>query len=179
MKGIIFRGLEELVVSNYGMQTWNHLLSQHAPDNRVYISAQSYPDAELLHLAEQISVELDIPMNELLKGFGKFLFGYLGQFHGDLVSQFADFKALILAIDSVIHVEVAKLYHEPHLPVIDCQQISDKQILMTYNSKRQLCIFAEGLAYGAAAHYQVDLTVTHQHCVHTGDAECKLLLEWS
>ena len=48
MKGVIFRGLEALVIEKCGMAAWDDLLEKNAPEGRVYISAESYPDEEIL-----------------------------------------------------------------------------------------------------------------------------------
>lgn len=40
MKGIIFNVLEDMVVEKLGMQAWNELMQQHAPNDRVYVSAK-------------------------------------------------------------------------------------------------------------------------------------------
>ena len=86
--------------------------------------------------------------------------------------------ALIIGIDKVIHVEVAKLYHEPNLPEIDAQIIEDGFILMRYNSKRQLCMCAEGLIFGAAAHYGVDAKLNHAQCMHDGFDSCLIEIKY-
>ncbi|MBQ4850195.1 heme NO-binding domain-containing protein [Pseudoalteromonas sp. MMG012] len=172
MKGVIFRGLESLVIEKCGMAAWESLLEKNAPDDRVYISAKSYPDEELVGLAQDVAVALSLPLQDVLKAFGEYLFGYLLQKHPTIVDTFDGFSSLIMGIDSVIHVEVAKLYQEPNLPKIECELVREGFILMQYYSKRKLCLCAEGLIYGAAAHYSIDVTLDHVECMHQGADAC-------
>ncbi|KAF7764185.1 hypothetical protein PCIT_b0111 [Pseudoalteromonas citrea] len=174
MKGVIFRGLESLVIEKCGMAAWEALLEKNAPDDRVYISAQSYPDEELFGLAQDVAVALQLPMTDVLRAFGEYLFGYLLQRHPTIVDEFDGFVSLIMGIDSVIHVEVAKLYQEPNLPKIRCEVIEEGFILMHYYSSRKLCLCAEGLIYGAAAHYNMNVTLDHVECMHKGADECAI-----
>jgi predicted hydrocarbon binding protein len=174
MKGIIFRGLESLVIEKCGMAVWEALLEKNVPSNRVYISAQSYPDEELVRLAKDVALAMKVPMDEVLKTFGEYLFEYLLQRHLSIVERFDGFVSLMMGIDSVIHFEVAKLYQEPNLPSIKCELIEDGFILMHYSSSRKLCLCAEGLIYGAAAHYNINVALKHLQCMHNGATQCEI-----
>ncbi|KTD95695.1 heme NO-binding domain-containing protein [Pseudoalteromonas sp. H71] len=172
MKGIIFRGLEALVIEKCGMAAWDDLLEKNAPDARVYISAQSYPDEEIIGLAQDVAAALSMTMPEVLKAFGEYLFGHLNRSHPTVAEGFESFAELIMGIDKVIHVEVAKLYHEPNLPEIEAKLVEEGFILMHYRSKRQLCMCAEGLIYGAASHFGVNVVLDHVECMHDGCEKC-------
>ena len=178
MKGIIFRGLEALVIEKCGMAAWDELLEKNAPDGRVYISAQSYPDEEIIGLAQDVATALSMTMPEVLKAFGEYLFGHLNRSHPTVAKGFNSFAGLIMGIDKVIHVEVAKLYHEPNLPEIESKLIEDGFILMHYRSKRQLCMCAEGLIYGAASHYGIDVSLNHVECMHDGCDKCVIEVKY-
>ncbi|AZZ95987.1 heme NO-binding domain-containing protein [Pseudoalteromonas sp. R3] len=176
MKGIIFRSLEELVVKNLGMGEWNTLLDKHSPAHRSYVSAVSYPDEELFALANGVAEKMALPLPDVLGVFGRFLFGSLAAKHHAVLEPLNTFEKLILAIDSVIHVEVAKLYDEPNLPKIDARVIDEGQILVDYRSPRKLCFCAEGLIYGAADHYNKKIEISHASCMHEGDEHCRFVI---
>lgn len=171
MKGVIFRALEELVVTNYGMGQWETFLSQAGLGERYFLGPKSYPDEELIKLVDVISSTLNMPKSDLIREFGRYLFGYLGRSHGDLVGQFSSFESLIEGIDGIIHKEVEKLYAEPNLPTIGVERKSHNEMYITYQSPRKLCFCAEGLIYGAAAHFGSKVVLNHTQCVHQG-AEC-------
>ncbi|MCF2906903.1 heme NO-binding domain-containing protein [Pseudoalteromonas sp. DL2-H2.2] len=176
MKGIIFRSLEELVVENLGMGAWNALLDEHSPDHRSYVSAVSYPDEELFALANGVATKMALPLPEVLGVFGRFLFGSLAAKHPTVLAELDTFEKLILAIDSVIHVEVAKLYDEPNLPQIDAKIVNDSEIVVEYRSPRKLCFCAEGLIYGAADHYNKQIEISHTSCMHNEDDHCHFVV---
>lgn len=177
MKGIIFNLLEDMVVDQCGMQVWNDLLAKHAPTDRVYVSAKSYADSELLNIVQDVAEQLKMPVTEVVRAFGRFLFGGLAARHTDVVKRFADFEALVFGIHDVIHLEVNKLYHEPGLPTISCQRLSPQQIQLRYASPRKLCYCAEGLLYGAAEYFHQSILISHPKCMHHGADHCELLID--
>ncbi|MCF2855841.1 heme NO-binding domain-containing protein [Pseudoalteromonas sp. SMS1] len=179
MKGIIFRCLEELVINTKGMDIWEQLLEAHCPEDRVYVSARSYPDEELVGLATSVAEVLNLSMPDTLKAFGTYLFGFLAKRHTSIVEEFSSFEQLIVSIDDVIHSEVKKLYDEPNLPTIEAATYDEHTIHLTYRSPRMLCFCAEGLIYGCAEHFNKNINIAHPKCMHHGDNECLLIITHS
>ncbi|GEK09610.1 heme NO-binding domain-containing protein [Pseudoalteromonas sp. McH1-7] len=176
MRGVVFRGLEELAIETIGMQEWDELLETYAPQGRVYVSPTAYPDEELFALAQGVASKLDKPLTEVLAIFGQSLFGFLAKKHVGISSKFSSFEELVVSIDSVIHMEVKKLYDEPNLPSITTTIENDKTIILKYKSNRKLCFCAEGLLHGAAQHYNRVLRIEHPQCMHEGADHCVLIL---
>jgi hypothetical protein len=177
MKGIIFNVLEDMLVQQCGMEVWNELLQKHAPQNRVYVSAKSYEASELLSIVQDVALRLNLPIQDVVKKFGHFLFHGLAARHQDVVSKFPDYTSLVLGIHDVIHTEVNKLYHDPALPTISGKLLNPKQIEIHYASPRQLCFCAEGLLFGAAEHFQQKISIQHPQCMHHGADYCVLLVD--
>ncbi|MDI5835312.1 heme NO-binding domain-containing protein [Shewanella xiamenensis] len=177
MKGIIFNVLEDMVVAQCGMSVWNDLLEKHAPKDRVYVSAKSYAESELFSIVQDVAQRLNMPIQDVVKAFGQFLFNGLASRHAGVVEHFEDFTSLVMGIHDVIHLEVNKLYHEPSLPNITGQHLSDNQIALRYSSPRRLCFCAEGLLFGAAEHFKQKIQITHDTCMHTGADHCMLIIE--
>jgi len=177
MKGVIFNVLEDMIVQQCGMAVWNDLLEKHAPEHRVYISAKSYEDIELLNIVQDVAARLQLPLQDVVKAFGNFLFQGLADRHTDVVHRFNDFTALVLGIHHIIHVEVNKLYHEPGLPTIGARVINPKQIEVSYNSPRKLCYCAEGLLFGAAKYFKQNIKISHDVCMHRGANHCMFVID--
>ena len=177
MKGIIFNVLEDMIVQQCGMAVWNDLLEKHAPAHRVYVSAKSYEDIELLNIVQDVAARLQLPLQDVVKAFGNFLFQGLADRHANVVERFEDFTALVLGIHQVIHVEVNKLYHDPGLPTIGARVIHPKQIEVSYNSPRKLCYCAEGLLFGAAKYFKQNVTISHDVCMHHGADHCLFVID--
>ncbi|WP_239642784.1 heme NO-binding domain-containing protein [Shewanella sp. POL2] len=169
--------LEDMVVAQCGMSVWNDLLEKHAPKDRVYVSAKSYAESELFSIVQDVAQRLNMPIQDVVKAFGQFLFNGLASRHAGVVEHFEDFTSLVMGIHDVIHLEVNKLYHEPSLPNITGQHLSDNQIALRYSSPRRLCFCAEGLLFGAAEHFKQKIQITHDTCMHTGADHCMLIIE--
>lgn len=177
MKGIIFNVLEDMIVQQCGMQVWNELLEKHAPENRVYVSAKSYADIELLSMVQDVATRLQLPPQEVVKAFGIFLFQGLATRHQNVVQRFPDFTALVLGIHHVIHVEVNKLYQDPNLSTIAASVLNPTQIEVRYQSPRKLCYCAEGLLFGAAQHFHRHISISHDVCMHQGADHCLFVID--
>ncbi|PKH32676.1 heme NO-binding domain-containing protein [Shewanella sp. ALD9] len=177
MKGIIFNVLEDMIVEQCGMGVWNDLMEKHAPADRVYVSAINYPENELFAIATEVSEILGLPLQDVIKAFGQFLFSGLAANHIAVVERFTDFTSLVMGIHNIIHVEVNKLYDEPSLPTIMSTMIDDHNIELKYYSPRKLCFCAEGLIFGAADYYHQNISIKHDTCMHQGAEQCILNIE--
>ena len=65
-----YKDQQPLVIEKCGMAAWDDLLEKNAPQGRVYISAESYPDEEIVALAQDVATALSMSMSEVLKAFG-------------------------------------------------------------------------------------------------------------
>lgn len=177
MKGIVFNILEQMVVETAGLEAWDQILQDVQLESQgIYTAGKSYPDDEVVAIATRASEMLDIPMNDLIKTFGTYLFGKLAQRYPVFIEQETTFFGFLKSVHDVIHVEVRKLYDEPSLPDFRHQQINDNQLLMRYSSPRKFCMLAEGLIAGAAEHYQVEYTLEHRTCMHADAKHCDFII---
>jgi predicted hydrocarbon binding protein len=175
MKGIVFTLLNEMVEENYGLEAWDQLL-QNASCDGIYISTETYPDAELMALVGAASEMTNIPANALVKAFGEYMFPSFQEKYPILFKEGMTFKPFLLTVDRVIHVEVRKLYPDAGLPEFKYQDESDNELVMLYRSPRKLCALAEGLIAGAAKHFNADYQLKHDICMHNGDDHCRFEL---
>ena len=179
MKGIVFNILEEMVIEKCGMAAWNELLETALPDeDGAFTAGKSYPDENLFALVHAASAKLETPAEQIISGFGEYMFGELAKRYPIFIEQAPDLKTFLLSVDQVIHTEVRKLYDDPNLPSFEYTQLDSGALLMEYRSPRKLCILAEGLIRGAAHHYQTPITLSHPTCMHTGSDHCDLIVEF-
>lgn len=177
MKGVVFNILEEMVLDQYDMQTWNHILQELELEG-VYTAGQSYPDEQLFLLVETISEKTGIEMTTLVGAFGEFMFTRLAQKYPIFLESESTLKHFLMSIHDVIHLEVSKLYENPHLPHFAYEELSHEELLMRYTSPRKLCILAEGLIRGAAKYYDQDIELSHPVCMHKGSDHCDLIVRF-
>jgi hypothetical protein len=175
MKGIVMNLLAELVENQFGMAEWNAVLKD-AGFTGAYTSSSLYPDGEMLALVGVISKRNQVPVDDLVFAFGRFMFPAFYRRYPALINQFDNFLVFLESIDSVIHVEVNKLHPGSITPVFRHQRLSDHQIRLEYHSERQLCRLAEGLIDAAAEHYKQPYDLVHSPCLRHGGPHCGFLI---
>lgn len=178
MKGVIFNVLEEMVEDNYGMAVWNEILDEAEQHEGIFIAGQSYADETLFQFVQIICDKLQQPSDIVVAAFGEYLFSKLVERHKVLIEGQTDLDAFLKSIDSIIHVEVGKLYVDPNLPSIECFDIDTKKMTMRYRSPRKLCPLAEGLIRGASSYFEQAIKITHTTCMHKGSDHCDLEIEY-
>lgn len=177
MKGVIFNVLEEMVIETCGMQTWNEVLQSQNADG-IYTSGDSYPDEELFGLVTEVSARLEQPIETVIEAYGVYLFKQLASRYPMFVDQCDNLRDFLISVDTVIHIEVKKLYDSPNLPDFEYDESRNDQLVMKYQSPRKLCVLAEGLIRGAAEHYGETIVIDHPVCMHKGADHCDLVVRF-
>ena len=160
MKGIIFTEFLEMVESTFSPAVADQIIEQNELDsNGIYTSVGNYNKQELLKLVTSLSGIVNIPVDVLVKEYGKYLLKrflvYYPQFFEELTTTF-DF---LDTIDRHVHVEVEKLYTDVELPSFQTKRLSDTQMQMVYHSSNPFAVLAEGLIEGAAEHFKENISI--------------------
>ncbi len=175
MKGIVMNVLADMVEKQFGMPEWNAILSE-AGSEGAYTAAARYDDQELLDLVGIISRRQSMPIEDLVFAFGEFMFPAFYERYPALIDAEVDFLPLLASIDSVIHVEVNKLYPGAVTPAFEEEWRNDSALMLRYRSQRKMCKLAEGLISGAAKHFNTTYALQHEPCMHRGADHCGLLV---
>jgi hypothetical protein len=173
MKGIVFNLLEEVVVRDYGEDTWDALLDAAALDG-AYTSLGSYADDDLAKLVAAASSQLGLDPTQVVRWFGRNALPLLAERYPQFFDPHASTRPFLLTLNEIIHPEVRKIYPGADVPVFDFDTSSDDVLVMGYHSGRKLCAFGEGLIEGAAEHYGERVVIEQPQCMHRGDAKCVL-----
>ena len=180
MKGIVFTLLNELVEEKFGIAAWDSALNGTEPPLKgIYTAAATYPDEELFALVGQLSKISGIPAGKLVYAFGEYALPKFAEHYPVFFNSVDNAKAFIQSIDSVIHVEVKKLYPQAELPKIEYENPSNHELVMIYQSNRKLCDFAAGLIKATGEYFKTDITHHHTQCMHKGDAQCRFELTFN
>lgn len=177
MKGIIFNLLEEAVIEQFGDGVWEDLLAASGAGG-VYTSLGSYPDAEAVALVGAASAALDQPAADVLRWFGMTMMPRFVDRYAALFAPHRNTREFLLALNTIIHPEVHKLYPGAVCPHFRYQSSEADRLTLGYNSPRRLCALAEGLILGAAAHYGEQVRVEQEACMHHGARTCELAVRW-
>lgn len=167
MKGIVFTEFFEMVEEQLGFELVDQLLEKtELKTGGAYTSVGTYDHKELLALVTNLHQLTNVPVNDLLTRYGQYLFPRLMQIAPDTVNQFSSCFELIAAVDSIIHVEVQKLYPDAELPKFTVTKHDNHELQLTYSSCRPFVYLAKGLILGCARHYQTQVSIdikNHQH----------------
>ncbi|BFM48340.1 heme NO-binding domain-containing protein [Marinomonas sp. THO17] len=178
MKGAVFTNFQEMVEEQFGMACWESLIDQcDLPSEGIYTSSETYDDEEILSLVVALSEYTSTPAPELIEAFGRYL--YVGLAHGlpPSMMDFPDLWSLLEAVDSVIHVEVNKLYPDALTPKIIVTEKRDNGVTLYYQSPRKLCVLAIGLIHKAAETFDTPISIKHECCMNDGADHCSLVIE--
>ena len=176
MKGVVFDILRDMVEENYGMEGWQAILDKSGSDG-LYISTQTYEDAELMGLVSAASDITKISVSDLVFAFGEYMVPSFYKRYPSFFDNAENFIKFLVSVDQIIHVEVRKLFPDAGLPTFDYNDEKSNHLTMIYKSPRKLCRLAEGLISGSAKHFNEKYILKHDPCMHDGHDHCNLELE--
>lgn len=169
MKGIVFTELLEMVEQKFGYEMVDHIITASgAESNGVYTAVGTYSSKELFGLVHALHLKSEISIPDLLKTFGRYLFGTFQTNYGVFFTNASNAFEFLESIENYIHVEVRKLYPDAELPSFTSERVSDKQLHLVYTSERKMADFAEGLIEKTMEHYQEPATISRKQMDEEG-----------
>ena len=165
MLGLVFSEFMDLVEGAFPDHVFDALIDiaeETFPSAGEYTAVGKYDHHELLSLVTHLSKKTDIPVQNLVRAYGRHLFTrfyakYPG-FFDDVPSSFEFLKS----IEDHIHFEVRKLYPNAELPRFLYEEPSENQLILHYSSARPFAHLAWGLIEGCADHFgeEIDIAFT-------------------
>jgi hypothetical protein len=160
MKGMLFTEFLELVETQFGLQVVDKMIEKAQPaSGGAYTTVGNYPHEEMISMVIALHHLSNIPIKDLMKAFGKYLFSKLATMHPEIIKNISDPFDLLQRIEETIHVEVKKLYSDARPPMFETVSRTNHQLVITYQSLRKLGDVAEGLILGCGEYYRVNLSV--------------------
>ena len=160
MKGMVFTNFLKMVEDKFSMDVVDAIIeASNVPSGGIYTSVGTYPHSEMVALLQALEKEVSIPISDLLKIYGKHLFGILANGYPALMDGLDSSRDLLLKLDGVIHVEVKKLYPDAELPRFESTELPDGRLQMHYLSDRHMEDLAEGLLNGCFEHFEEAVTM--------------------
>ncbi|MEA5460782.1 heme NO-binding domain-containing protein [Arcicella sp. LKC2W] len=161
MKGIVFTEFLEMVEEKFGYKMVDNLLSTtELPSDGIYTSVGTYQHTEMVSLVINLGNQTNIPINELLKIFGGYLFKTFTKTYSHFMAKAPDAFTFLASIHNYIHVEVQKLYPDAELPHFDIERPDENTLIMTYTSARKMADLAFGLIEGCIEYYQENVEIS-------------------
>lgn len=159
---MVNRAIEEMVVKNHGIDTWERIKEKAGVDVEVFVSSEGYPDSVTYSLVGAASEVLGTPPSEIFEAFGIYWVVETAQKgYGDMMASGGKTLREFLINLPDFHARVSMFF--PHLapPIFTCSATAEKSVTLQYRSERPgLAPFVVGLFKGLGKAYATDVTVT-------------------
>jgi len=163
MKGMIFTAFLEMVENKFSLNVADEIIeASDLASGGSYTTVGTYDHHEMIQLVVQLSERTGIPVADLVRTFGEYLFGQLLEMHAYFLEENSSVFEFLQKVDSYIHVEVRKLYPDAELPAFHYETPDPDTLMMTYRSSRPFADLAEGLIIGSIAHYGEGIEVKRE-----------------
>lgn len=154
MKGVVFTEFLDMVEDKFGYQLVDTIIEEaNLPSGGAYTSVGTYPHQEMVALVMGLHKHTQVPVSDLLKTYGKHLFGIFSKSYGHFFQDVQSAFAMLESIENYIHVEVKKLYPDAELPSFKTKRLEKNLLEMIYYSDRKMADLAEGLIESTFEHF--------------------------
>ncbi len=159
MKGVVFTEFLELVEQTWGLEMVDRLLVRGCPFHGGYTSVGSYDHRDLLSMVGELSAATDLPTRQLVRTFGKYLFGRFLVGYSEAFEGVTSTYQLLDRVENTIHVEVHKLTPDAELPKFQFSRDDNGHLEIVYRSSRPFAQLAFGLIQGCIDHFREPLDI--------------------
>ena len=179
MKGIIFNSLERFIITHYGEDTLDEIMENCSLDTQdPFVGPGTYPDQDFSKLIQSTIQQLGTSRKAFMVHFGQYTFDELKTRHPNFLVKYDHPKAFLLTVESIIHVEVEKLYNGTYLPTFQYHSPSPQELTITYYSKRKMYDLMEGIINGVAEHFSIGIQQTRHIYKKEGQEFCDFYLKF-
>ncbi|MGA9977530.1 MAG: heme NO-binding domain-containing protein [Candidatus Sulfotelmatobacter sp.] len=172
MHGIVFSELQRYAETKHGPGTWKALLNKAGLDGKEYSSFAQYPDQEVAALVAAASSATGAAAAVVLEDFGEFIAPSLLSMYANLILPRWKTLDVIHETESTIHAIVRQRDKAADPPKLKTRRVSAEEVVLTYDSPRQMCALAKGIARGLAKHFKETILISEAQCMHHGASSC-------
>jgi hypothetical protein len=180
MYGIVNKAIQELVIENYGKDTWEKIKITSGVHVDFFLGNETYPDADTYKLAAAVSEELNLSLKEVLIAFGEYWVLKTGQKnYGSLMKSGGHtLKEFLLNLPN-FHSRVMLIFPNLTPPEFVVSDIEEKSLHLHYYSNRQgLQDFVHGLIQGLGKMYNAQTNITLLKSRNDGFDHEVFCVEW-
>ncbi len=173
MKGVINKGIQEMVVSRYGGATWEAVKRKAQVEEEMFLLTEDYPDEGTLRLVEAAAEILELPVEGVMVEFGRYWFTQVAPvlYPSYLALAGSNPVEMLKNVDR-IHRLVTRNIPSASPPSFHVEEREDGMLRLHYFSTRGLCPVVRGLVEGVGRYFGKIMAVTEVECVHRGDHHC-------
>ena len=163
MKGVVFTEFLGMVEKQFSPDMVDDVIDDaKLPHGGAYTSVGTYPHQEMVSMVVALSERSAIPVPDLVRAFGQYLFGRFVLAYPSFFQAGDDVFGFLSGIEDIIHLEVLKLYPDAELPRFDVEHHDARELVLLYHSPRHFEDLAEGLMWGCVAHFGESIRITRE-----------------
>ncbi len=172
MKGVINKGIQEMVVSRFGESTWEEIRKKAGLEEDLFLLTEDYPDEGTLRLVQAAAEVLDLPSEGVMVEFGRYWFTRVAPVLYPAYFALAGSSPLeVLKNVDRIHRMVTRNLPGAVPPTFEVEE-REGIVRIHYLSTRGLCPVVRGLVEGVGQYFGKPLAVAEVECVHRGNHHC-------
>lgn len=160
MKGLVFTEFLEYVEASFSEEMADDIIdSSDLSSGGIYTMVGTYHHNEMITLVTTLSEKSGISTPDLMRGFGKHLFGHLTVGFSHFVQKVKSTFELLQSVENYVHQEVHKFYPDAELPSFEFESSDPNTLIMIYRSSRPFADLAHGMIEGVAEHFGEEITI--------------------
>jgi hypothetical protein len=161
MYGLVNQGLQDFVTSVGGDVMWRQVRNLAGSDAELFVSMETYPDSMTYDLVDAASQVLELPVDELLRAFGRHWILYTARRgYGAIFETMGRTLPEFLTNLDMMHTRLCLSMPELRPPSFVSEPIDEDWLRIEYRSDRDgLAPMAIGLLEGLAEMYGLDVVV--------------------
>lgn len=175
MHGVVFAELQKFVSTNHGDDAWAELLKRAGLGGKMYLPFNEYPDSEIKALVTSASAMTGQSPAAVLESFGEFITPALIKMYGHLLGPAWTALDVIENTEGTVHTVVRANNPGAKPPKLRARRSAPGEVVLVYDSPRQMCSLAIGIGRGLARHFKENLTIRQTRCMHRGDPHCEIV----
>ncbi|HEC77904.1 MAG TPA: heme NO-binding protein [candidate division WOR-3 bacterium] len=180
MKGIINKGIQEMVESMYGTDAWNTVKEKAGCNEPFFAISLDYPDEMTIALIKAAAEVSGRDEETVMVEYGKFMVpNTLKKYYPTYFKLAGSTAREFLLNMGKVHEQATRSITNAKPPHFDYEETSDGKLRMCYHSKRNLCAVLRGLILGVGILFNEKLKVQEIACVHKGDPNCIMEVTFS
>ena len=161
MYGMVNKAVEDLVVSNFGMEKWLAIKEKAGVDVDIFLSNESYPDKLTYDLVGAASEVLGLAASEVLTAFGEhWVLNTARQGYGSMLEANGRTLPEFLINLPSLHTRVAMIFPDLQPPRFNCSEVTENSLLLHYHSHWPgLTDFVIGLLQGLGKMFDTPVVI--------------------
>jgi Haem-NO-binding len=161
MFGLVNKGLEDMVCSQYGEEIWEEIKSKADVEIEAFISLDAYPDDITYRLVDAASVVMNIPATDILEAFGRYWILFTAtEGYGSLMEMAGDNLPEFLQNLDNLHARVGLSFPNLQPPSFLCSDLEAESLKLHYYSERPgLTPMVVGMLKGLGEKFGTDVDI--------------------